>query len=229
MQTRFGCFAAAATIFTFTGLASGATNPKEAPLPFEDAFLSVVYNASDDDAQIVIRAAADDPIASLWIFGPGGRVRIRAEFRDGEQLGQAYIQFDTPEPSLEDLESAYPEGNYHFRGWTAEGNRLAARAELSYELLPAPTILYPEEGDTGIPRHDLEVRWSMPEEADRIRLEVEDEEEEDTLTIDLPGDTTSFRLPDAWLKPEVLYTLDVKLIAENGNVTVRDVRFVTAE
>ena len=79
-------------------------------LPFEDAMLSVVYSASDDDAQILIRATGVDPIGQVHIVGPGGTVRLKAKFRDGDRLGQADVQFDTPEPSLEDLMRAYPEG-----------------------------------------------------------------------------------------------------------------------
>ncbi len=69
----------------------------------------------------------------------------------------------------------------------------------------------------------------MPVAPERIRLEVEDEEEEVSLKIDLPGDATSFTLPNDWLQPGVIYTLDIKLIAENGNQTVRDLRFTTED
>jgi hypothetical protein len=198
-------------------------------LPFEDAMLSVVYSASDDDAQILIRAAAVDPIGQVHIVGPGGTVRLKAKFRDEDRLGQADVQFETPEPRLEDLMQAYPGGEYRFRGRTAAGKKLAGVAELSYELLPAPTILFPPAGKTGVPTKDLEVRWSVPVAPERIRLEVEDEKEEVFLKIDLPGDTKRFTLPNDWLQPGVIYTLDIKLIAENGNQTVRDVRFTTAD
>ncbi len=72
------------------------------------------------------------------------------------------------------------------------------------------------------------MRWSVPVAPERIRLEVEDEEEEVSLKIDLPGDARRFTLPNDWLQPGVVYTLDIKLIAENGNQTVRDLRFTTA-
>ncbi len=182
-------------------------------LPFEHADMSVVYSASDDDAEILIRATGDEPIGEVHIVGPGGTVRLEAMFRDGDRLGQADVRFDTPEPSLEDLMQAY----------------LAGVAELSYELLPAPTISFPPAGATDVPTQSLEVRWSVPVAPERIRLEVEDEEAKVALTIDLPGDAERFTLPNDWLQPGVIYTLDIKLIAENGNQTVRDVRFTTAE
>ena len=198
-------------------------------LPFEHADMKVVYSASDDDAEILIRATGDGPIGRVQIVGPGGTVRLKATFQDGDRLGQADVRFDTPEPSLEDLMQAYPEGEYRFRGRTAAGEKLAGVAELSYDLLPAPTILFPPAGATGVPIKDLHVRWSVPVAPERILLQVEDEKEKVSLSIDLPGDATSFTLPNDWLQPGVLYTLDIKLIAENGNQTVRDVRFTTAD
>ncbi len=198
-------------------------------LPFEHATMSVVYSASDDDAEILIRATGVDPIGQGHIVGPGGTVRLKAKFRDGDRLGQADMQFDTPEPSLEDLMQAYPEGEYRFRGRTTAGEKLAGVAELSYELLPAPTILFPPAGKTDVPTKDLEVRWSVPVAPERILLQVEDEKEKVALNIDLPGDAKRFTLPNDWLQPGVIYTLDIKLVAANGNQTVRDVRFTTAD
>ena len=191
--------------------------------------MKVVYSASDDDAEILIRATGVDPIGQVRIVGPGGTVRLKATFRDGDRLGQADVQFDTPEPSLEDLMQAYPEGQYRFRGRTAAGEKLAGVAELSYELLPAPTILFPPAGETDVPTKDLEVRWSVPVAPERILPQVEDEREKVSLSIDLPGDAERFTLPNDWLQPGVMYTLDIKLVAENGNQTVRDARFTTAD
>ena len=69
----------------------------------------------------------------------------------------------------------------------------------------------------------------MPVAPERVLLQVEDEEKKVALSIDLPGDVKRFTLPNDWLQPGVIYTLDIKLIAENGNQTVRDVRFTTAD
>ena len=62
-------------------------------------------------------------------------------------------------------------------------------------------------------------------------MEIEDEEEEEevALKVDLSGDATMFNFPEGWLQAGVLYTLDIKAIGENGNQTVVDIRFTTAE
>jgi len=36
-----------------------------------------------------------------------------------------------------------------------------------------------------------------------------------------------FNVPDGWLQPEIAYVLGIKVIAENGNQKVRDIRFET--
>ncbi len=217
--------AAGIALLSVPAVHAAAANPV---LPFEHATMRVVYSASDDDAEILIRATGIDPIGRVHIIGPGGTVRLNATFQDGDRLGQADVHLDTPEPSLEALMQAYPEGEYRFRGRTATGEKLAGVAELSYELLPAPTILFPTAGATDVPTKNLEVRWSVPVAPERILLQVEDEKEKVALSIDLPGDAERFTLPNNWLQPGVIYTLDIKLIAENGNQTVRDLRFTSA-
>jgi hypothetical protein len=73
------------------------------------------------------------------------------------------------------------------------------------------------------------VRFTAPKDAEAIRLEIENEEEEVAMKVDLPGDAADFNVPNGWLQPGVEYVLDIKVIAENGNQTVRDIRFVTQE
>ena len=53
--------------------------------------MKVVYSASDDDAEILIRATGVAPIGQVRIVGPGGTVRLKATFRDGDRLGQADV------------------------------------------------------------------------------------------------------------------------------------------
>ncbi|OEU84875.1 MAG: hypothetical protein BA865_12305 [Desulfobacterales bacterium S5133MH4] len=93
---------------------------------FEDLALFVVYSDSDEDAQIIARGGSEDGIRKVVIFGPRGKVRHRAYFKDKGRIGQADFQFDTPEPSLEDLMEAYPPGVYRIWGKTVNGDILAA-------------------------------------------------------------------------------------------------------
>ena len=52
--------------------ASSATALGAGTGAFEDVSLSVVYSASDEDAQIIIAGGSDEPLVMLRITGPGG-------------------------------------------------------------------------------------------------------------------------------------------------------------
>lgn len=196
---------------------------------FENPALIIVYSVSDDDAQIITKGGSEDPLTSIVIFGPRGVARNTARFKDGARLGQADFQFDSPEPSIDGLRAAYPPGKYHFWGQTVGSKILHNTVDLSYELLAPPEILYPGNSDIGIPINNLVVQFAPPDDAEAIRLEIEDEEEGRVIKVDLSGDASSFAVPNGWLEPGTEYVLDIKAIAENGNQTVRDIHFVTEE
>ena len=138
---------------------------------FEDVSLSVVFRTSDVDAQIIISGGSEAPLRQVWIYGPKGLTPLSVEFEDGQNLGQADFQFDTPEPTLEVLQQAYPEGQYYFVGLTVENNLVVSTVELTYELLPAPTILFPTAGATDIRVNGLVVSWEVIQGAEFLRLE----------------------------------------------------------
>ena len=206
-----------------------ASSAKKDVLEFENPSLIVVYSETDEDAQIIARGGSEDPIDKLVILGPHGTVHFKSRFKDGGRIGQADFQFDTPEPSLEELMDAYPPGEYRFLGKTVDDGALESIVELSYDLLDSPTIIYPENGDRDIPTENLVVEFAAPEDSEAIRLEIEDEEEEVAIKVDLPGNTDSFSVTNGWLQPGIEYVLDIKAFAENGNQTVVDIRFVTTE
>lgn len=52
-------------------------------LPFEDATMSVVYSASDDDAQILIRATGSNRLARCTSSAPAGRFGSRRSSETG--------------------------------------------------------------------------------------------------------------------------------------------------
>lgn len=195
----------------------------------EDARVFFVFSATDDDAQVFLTGGSDLPIARVSVRNPAGEQIAAARFADSEGVGQADFAFESPEPSLDTLKAAYPAGTYVLAGRAVDGTRLTATVDLSHELLAAPELIYPMEGDEGVPVNGLIVAWNPIEDAESIRLEIEDEEEEVALKVDLDGDATAFEVPNSWLKDGVQYVLDIKATAENGNQTVSDVEFVTAD
>jgi hypothetical protein len=60
-----------------------------------------------------------------------------------------------------------------------------------------------------------------------FQLIVADEEAGTELTVDLPGDVTSLRIPQGFLEAGTEYKVEVLAIAENGNKTITEGTFVT--
>jgi hypothetical protein len=196
---------------------------------FEDVEIFVVHQDTDQDAQVFIAGGSDVPLRTVMVFGPDGELKLKWKVRNDDRLGHADFLFESPEPSLAELKEAYPKGVYAFTGVTVEGTVLMGESRLRYKLLDPPIITYPLEGDTGIPVDNLVATWEEIDGAEAIRFEIEDEEGEVALTVDLDGEATEFTLPNGWLEPGVLYTMDVKAIAGSGNQSVVDVRFTTAD
>lgn len=196
---------------------------------FEDAAIIAVYHSTDNDAQLIITGSggAAGGITALSIDGPHGAVDIDAKFIDRRNLGQADFRFDTPEPLLAELKRAYPPGLYRFSATTIANCELHSTTKLSYKLLSAPVIVFPMEGATGVSSSGFTATWQEIAKADAVRLAIEDEGNGAALTVDLPGDATSFDVSGQFLKPGVLYTMDVIAIAATGNRTVADVQFTT--
>lgn len=59
-------------------------------------------------------------------------------------------------------------------------------------------------------------------------IEVEQEDIQIALKADLLSDKTSFNIPSDYLLPDKDYVSDVAAIGENGNRTISEVRFHTA-
>jgi hypothetical protein len=88
-------------------------------------------------------------------------------------------------------------------------------------------IAFPTEGSTLVSASGFTVLWEEIPGAEAVQLAVEEEESSLALLVDLPGDATSFDVPANFLKPGILYTMDVIAIADNGNRTLSDVQFTT--
>lgn len=220
--TKFGALALLAGVLA----APQDSVARNRTVEFEHADLIAVLNVVDEDVQIFVRAATEVGIKDLRVLGPRHTVRLSSRFRDGD-VGQADVAFDTTEPSLEELMEACPPGDYRFFGRDVEGTRLFNVVPLSYEFADAAEIIFPAEGDTGVPTTGLIVMWTVPEEPAAIRIAVENEETGESVKIDLPGDAIEFTVPDGFLEAGTEYVVDVIAIAENGNLTVNDALFTT--
>ena len=75
------------------------------------------------------------------------------------------------------------------------------------------------------------IEWSaVPGVAEYIlELENESANPEQSLTLNLPADTTRFRVPAHWLVDGAEYQVGVAAVARNGNVVFTEIQFTTAD
>ena len=188
-EARLLFISACGLITVLPGVALVGQKPCAEPL-LADAEIYIVSHRTDADAQVIIAGGDEQGITELFITGPRGIVDIDA----GRTIGQADFQFDSTEPSLKELKRAYPAGRYKFSATTTDGCTRATALSLSYQLLPAPVILFPGEGSTGVPPAGFTATWQAIAGAEAVRVQVEVEETAAAIAVDLPGDATSFRV-----------------------------------
>ena len=218
--------------FASTAIAAAAADTAlKPPTEFEEAALYVEQNATDGDTEVVISGTAgDEGLRRLFIKSPA-RELMTTLLADDATPGMREFLFETPEPPGEAVLAFYPEGKYVLLGISTSGERFRSVLTLSHELPPAVTILHPAE-DAEVPAgQSLVVRWSAAAGIEQFILEVENEsaDPERALTINLPPNVTSFRVPASFLKAGSEFQVGIHTVAENGNVVAVESAFTTAE
>lgn len=201
------------------------------PTEFEEAALYVEQNATDGDTEVVIAGTAgDDGLRLLQIKWPD-RELTTTLVADRSTLGMREFHFESPEPPGEAVLAAYPEGRYVLAGVSTAGERFRSVLTLSHQLPPAATILWPAEDAEVAAGVALVIRWSQVPGIEKFVLEFENEsaDPERALTIDLPPEATSFRIPARLLPPGSEFQIGIHTVAENGNIVAVESAFTTAD
>ena len=217
MSTRF--FAALAA----TALPLASPPPTE---PFDEARLFLEYNATDEDAEVVIQVDADAGLERFRVVAPDGKVILDLRARGAEGLGIRKLDLETPEPGLEAVLAAYPEGEYSFFGRTTDGEILASTVALSHELPAAPQLTFPTEGQTGVPLGGA-ASWTPVAGAAGYFLEIENDDLGVDLKSHVVASQTSFGFPAGWLLPDTEYQIGIAARGANGNLSVTELDFTT--
>ena len=204
----------------------------EAAEPFDTAEIYVERNATDGDTEIVIEAVGgDEGLCHFRVIAPGGREIFHFDSNDRSTGGLREFLVESPEPPGDAILAAYPEGLYRFRGRTCEGQGFAGADWLAHRVPAATVITSPPadsevDGDNGVV-----IAWSaVPGVAEYIlELENESANPEQSLTLNLPADTTRFRVPAHWIANGAEYQVGVATVARNGNVVFTEIQFTTAD
>jgi hypothetical protein len=198
---------------------------------FSTASICVESNATDGDTEIVLRAVPeDDGLKRFYARAPDGRTVFSFNSADPTVLGMREFLLESPEPAGNRILAAYPEGNYAFVGRTHAGVRFFSRPRLSHRMPEATVIMAPLE-DQEVPVSDLLVRWSPVPGVTQYLLEIENEsaDPEQSLTINLPPEASSFLVPAGWLTAGSEYQIGVATVAANCNIVFVESTFRTEE
>lgn len=195
--------------------------------PFADAEIFLEFNSTDNDlgVQIFLDGEAWKRVRTLdsdW--------RSILDFRARgslAELGITELRFESAEPSPQEVLSIFQPGVYRFFGRTVEGGTLIGEGELSHEL-PAAPVITPSQGETVDPG-DLVIEWTSVSAAEEYELIVVSEESGAELSVILSSEVTSMRVPEEFLEAGAEYKVEVLAIAENGNKTITEGSFNTAE
>lgn len=222
----------------FIILAAAAPKVWAGGVELDEAEIFFEENATDGDLGIQFFLDGEG-WKRITIFTPDWRriVTVSVKGKLGK-IGLTEIFSESAEPSYneenelskEEFLALFPEGDYHFFGWTVEGDWLVGEAELTHDL-PTPVIL-----DLG--KFPL-IKWDQPAGPDVVGYEVvaemvieEDEDERVFVnTATLPAFVTQFtvskefaRLAKYYEGKEVLKELKVEVIAReaSGNKTITE-------
>jgi hypothetical protein len=164
------------------------------------------------------------------VITPDDRRVLLLSSADSTIMGIREFAFESPEPEGDAILAAYPEGVYRFRGVSVIGEKFRSRDRLSHRLPQATVITNPVQ-DAVVGTNAITIRWAaVPGVAEYlIEFENESTDPERVLTINLPANRTSFRVPSSLLVPGSDYQVGVATVGRNGNVVVVETTFSTPD
>ena len=248
-------------VLTSLTLALGLVMPQLAVAEeFDEA--SVYFELNNTDGDLGIHSLVDGEAWKKLVYrDTRGKkmLDIRVKGRMKKQ-GLTEIFFESAEPpfesddpeevtlSPEEFFERFPEGDYHIRGVTLEGEVMESVVEVTH-LIPAPPDIYingdpiPGECDEEeLPAFEelSEISWDpvtmshddlgrTGEEVEVDKYQVVLEREEPTplnFTLDLSPDVTAVEIPEGLVNPGDEIKIEVLVREESGNQTATESCFV---
>ena len=239
--------AVAAVLALASGLVDARNPPgaaKATPLEFAEVRLIIEFNSTDEDVGVQFFLDVDS-WQSVRVVNPAGKEIFDARARGNllQQGGGTEMFVESQEPTLDELSleeffELFPEGTYRFAGRTPDGQRLTGETEFSHDIPAGPQITLPVAGDECAENVPVPVviAWNeVTESIDGEPIDIEAYEvivegEDVDFDVTMPANAgTSLTVPAEILEPGTEYDFEVLAIADNGNQTITETCFVTAD
>ena len=198
--------------------------------PFERVKVYLERNLLDKDAEVKFEATGGKAgLASLRVVAPDGRTVIDFKAPDSK-IGIRHLSLESPEPANDGrVQADFPAGSYTFTGSSTSGQRLEGRATLSHAF-PEPTaFVRPRADASNVPYKGLQIGWQAVKGLGSHVVVIEHEASGRKIRADLPGNATSFNVPDGYLLPGTEYKLEIGTVAKDGNASFIETSFTTAK
>ena len=197
---------------------------------FERVKVFLERNVEDKDAEIKFEATGGGGgLASLKVVGPDGRTVIDFKATDSK-LGMRSFAFESPEPPNDGrVQADFPPGSYTFTGSSSAGVRLEGKATLSHAFPEATAFVRPRPDATNVPLKGMQVSWKLIKGLDSHVVVIEHESSGREIRANLPGQATTFAVPDGFLLPDTEYKLAIGTVAKDGNSSFIETAFTTAK
>lgn len=214
------------------GLRLPASPPSSVPVRAADGGLKeeriyIEYTLTNREATVVVEAESELPMTDIFVVDSLGRSAFRMLAQDARGGSLQGFRLESTERPLQDQLQAFGAGEYEVRARSNDGRWMGGHAVLDHQLPRAPYIAYPTSSLAPVPTN-LTVSWTLVPDAVSYEI-VFEQNNNDGIQLTLPGDRSSFRVPDGLLRPGTTTLFEVAAVAANGNKTVVEVEFVTAK
>jgi hypothetical protein len=210
---------------------------------FEESRIYIEYNSTDNDLGFHVSLDGED-WKSLKIFNPKGKLIANIQGKGPyKQLGLTELFFEGAEPSLfefplADLLALFPEGEYNFKGFTVDQEKVTGESTLSHAVPAGPDV---SDSDDTVVGNSLTIRWDPVTEVATdpaggifpdlpihvIAYQVIVESFQVTLPATEPPSPMSVTVPPEFVESleSGIHDFEVLAIDEGGNQTITSATF----
>ena len=196
---------------------------------FEKAKVYFEQNLLDKDVEVKFEATGGNAgLAAMKVVAPDGRTVVDFKSPDSK-FGIRHLVLESPEPKNDgQIQKDFPAGVYKFTGTLVGGVALQGEATLSHKL-PTPTsFIRPKPDEKNVPIKGLKASWAAVKDLAAVVVIIEQESLGQEIKVTLPGNATTFAVPDGFMQPGLDYKISVGTVSREGNGSFIETAFSTA-